>query len=97
MKLGTIKTKSSSRSYQREKEKRRGKRVKRFKYKVTEINIILSGEHIMQYKDDELLNHTPENCIILLTIVAPINLIKIIKSMNQLSVITSFTDFSVPT
>lgn len=57
MKLGTIKSKSSSRGYQREKEKRRGKRVKRFKYKVmwtegdinastvTNINALLENVH----------------------------------------------------
>ena len=39
-------------------------------------DLTLGGEHMMQYSDDELWNCTLETCMVLLTNVTPINLIR---------------------
>ena len=50
-------------------------------YKVTDL--ILGGEHTIQYTDDALWNYIPKTCIILLTNVTPINVIKTNEQINK--------------
>ena len=52
------------------------KRVKRGQMYVMEGEQTLGNEHTMQYTDDVLENCTLETCIMLLTNVTPMNLIK---------------------
>ena len=56
--------------------------VKGTKYMVADGNWTLGGKHTTEYTDVKL-QCTPENYIIVLTNVTPINLIKKIKSINQ--------------
>ena len=50
---------------------------------VTEGDLTLGGEHIMQYTDDALQNFTLETNISLLTNVTTINLITFLKNVKK--------------
>ena len=71
----TQKHRKQNGGYQREGVWELQKREKGVKYIVPEEDLILGGEHTMQYTDDVSQNGTFETYITLLTNVTPINLV----------------------